>query len=65
MAINIIKPGDLSLLKETKAFSCKKCGCEFLADREDYKFQYSQREGISWYEIKCPTCGANVTKRDY
>ena len=62
MAIKIIKQGDLNLLKRTLRFECKACGCVFDADKEDYVFQFSQRENENWYETKCPCCGKTVTR---
>ena len=61
MSIKIIQPGDLDKLKHTIEFTCKTCGCVFEADKEDYTYQYSQREGCGWYEIKCPCCDKLVT----
>ena len=54
--MKIIIPGDLKRLNETRQFKCKACGCVFEADKGEYKFQYSQREDLEWYEIRCPTC---------
>lgn len=56
MTVRIIRNGDLNKVKQTLKFECKACGCVFEADREDYKFEFSQRENTSWYEIKCPYC---------
>ena len=44
MSIKIIQNGDLHRLKQTIEFTCKACGCVFEADKEDYTYQYSQRE---------------------
>lgn len=63
MSINVIKMGDLSRLKKTEEFSCKECGCVFTADREDYSYQFSQRESTGWLETKCPCCDNFVTKK--
>jgi len=52
--IKIIKPGDDEELKGTKIFVCRKCGCIFKADKEDYRSD-------SWYNsfyysCTCPYC---------
>lgn len=59
--MRIIMHGDKNLLKGIRRFKCKACGCIFEADNTEYKYQYSQREMCSWYEIKCPTCDSWVT----
>lgn len=64
MAIKIIQNGDLNRLYRTIEFTCNACGCVFEADKEDYTYQYSQREDYGWYEIKCPCCDKWVTKKD-
>jgi len=45
-------------------FDCPNCGCKFEAIRSEYKWQFSQREDESWYEVKCPCCNQRVTKKD-
>ena len=60
----ILKQGNLNRLKRTLRFECKKCGCVFDAEQDEYKSQYSQREMCGWYEIKCPCCEGWVTVDD-
>ena len=35
--MRIIKEGDLKKLKKIKCFECKKCGCIFEAEKDEYK----------------------------
>ena len=51
MTIKIIKNGDLSKMRKTIRFTCKTFGCEFEADKEDYEYQFSQRENYDWYKL--------------
>lgn len=62
--MKIIQSGDLKRLKKVIRFQCKECGCVFEADCTEYKWQYSQRENVGWYEIKCPTCDNWCTLKD-
>lgn len=61
--MNIIVEGDCSRLKKTKRFECEECGCIFEADKDEYKYCGSQREGDEWYCI-CPTCGNKTYTTD-
>ena len=56
--MRIIKPGDPSRLKETRRFTCQRCGCVFEADKEEYNsgMQYNE----IYYKSQCPTCGTTV-----
>lgn len=62
MVMKIIKNGDLNKIRRTIRFTCKHCGCEFEADKEDYEYQFSQRENYGWYETRCPYCTNRVSK---
>lgn len=62
--MRILKAGDVERLKQIKKFECQACGCVFEADITEYRYQYSQREGEGWYEVKCPTCDKWVTTSD-
>ena len=59
--MEIIRPGSTERKDGVYTFACKNCGCVFKANHDEYKYDYSQREGSSWYEIKCPFCGKHVT----
>lgn len=53
--MEIIKEGNLERLEETKTFECKRCGCVFKANKEEYA-ACSQNNDI-YYLCHCPTCG--------
>jgi hypothetical protein len=53
--MEIIKAGDLSLLKKPKTFECPYCGCVFKANNTEYTYSGSQYN-ISYYKCECPTC---------
>ena len=57
--MEIIKQGDISKLKQTKKFECRRCGCIFLADDDEYKYSGSQYNE-SYYRCICPTCNTPV-----
>ena len=57
--MEIIKQGDISKLKQTKKFECRRCGCIFLADDDEYKYSGSQYNE-SCYQCACPTCNNPV-----
>ena len=57
--MEIIKQGDISKLKQTKKFECRRCGCIFLADDDEYKYSGSQYNE-SYYQCACPTCNNSV-----
>ena len=47
------------IAKATKQFSCKRCGCIFEADKDEYSIRqcgYNETE----YYCKCPNCGDNA-----
>jgi len=56
--MKIIKNGDMQKLKMTKHFSCKKCGCVFEADKDEYKSGSQYNE--TYYFCKCPFCSETV-----
>ena len=60
--MKIIKDGNID--RETKRFTCKKCGCVFEADKDEYRLVTStahQYDGIEAV-CDCPCCDANVYK---
>lgn len=47
-----------AILKVTKRFECKTCGCVFEADKGEYKYM---DDGIySEYYCKCPNCAKDA-----
>lgn len=58
--MKIIKQGKIKVDKE---FTCKSCGCEFVAAHDEYKqlpdFYAGKENG---YMSKCPCCGETVTR---
>lgn len=57
--MKIIKEGKTkeeleAILKETKMFECKTCGCIFEADKGEYK--YEEDYIYSVYCCECPNC---------
>lgn len=58
--MKIIKPGNINLLRETKLFRCKKCGCVFEADKGEYEYLSSPQYNDVYYLYPCPTCGNTV-----
>ena len=57
--MNILKPGDLSRANASRRFECDACGCEFVADRLEYREATDCRNG-RYLRIACPTCGRDV-----
>jgi hypothetical protein len=57
--MEILKQGNLELLKKTKLFKCWYCKCEFTADQTEYKYWGSWRN-LQCYLTNCPTCGSAV-----
>lgn len=53
--------------KEPKTFICGSCGCEFVADNDEYyeKSIYSivLEEYFDWYVCPCPNCGEKAVIR--
>lgn len=50
--MKILKRGRLT--KKGKRFDCNVCGCAFVAEQSEYKFEGSQRDWA--YVAKCPCC---------
>lgn len=59
MAIKIIKLGKKP--ETTKRFTCRHCGCVFMADVDDYEKEYSLCNGY-YLKIDCPCCGYIIRK---
>jgi hypothetical protein len=57
--MQIIKKGDLDRLKNSIRFNCKKCGCVFIADNDEYQKHFDQYQG-NWIEIHCPCCNNRI-----
>ena len=57
--MKIIKQGDPSLALKEKTFKCVECGCEFIANKTEYKYCGSQYN-IACYMAICPTCSHKV-----
>lgn len=53
--MKIIKSG----IKPGKQFTCHYCGCVFLAEQGEYKFQENSQRRC-YYEADCPECGHTV-----
>lgn len=55
--MKIIKQGKLNKPQEVKQFECKKCGCVFKADNDEYltKSYYNEL----YYVCLCPNCENN------
>ena len=48
--MKILKHGDL----KPRRFTCKNCGCEFVADMSEYEVAYCDHEKC--YCVDCPEC---------
>lgn len=57
--MEIIKQGDLSRLKDKKYFICQHCGCEFIANKSEYK-SLGMHLNMMAYGCTCPTCKKQV-----
>lgn len=57
--MQIIKEGDLNRLKKSIQFTCKKCGCIFVANKDEYQIHFDQYQG-DWIEICCPYCNNRI-----
>ena len=57
--MEIIKPGDLSRLEHKRAFKCPFCGCEFIANKSEYR-TYDTHCNHSYCVCECPTCHNKV-----
>lgn len=63
IAMKIIKEGNLDFLKESKEFTCCKCGCIFEAEKDEYAYSGSHYNE-SYYVSTCPCCGTMVYSSD-
>ena len=61
MAIKIIKLGKKP--DTIERFECSRCGCVFMADRDDCEVAYSLLNGY-YFKIDCPCCG-NFIRKSY
>ena len=61
--MKIIKPGNPDLLLKEKTFICADCGCEFIANRDEYQYGGMQYN-ISYWKCICPCCGKKVWTED-
>lgn len=60
--MKIIKKGSIKQIKPTKCFICNYCGCEFIAEYDEYKpIPYNTVDGSM---CECPTCGRMVHSTD-
>ena len=56
--VKIIKHGESAKLIPDITFSCKKCGCVFVAEFGEYNINYSCFLGTTYYEAHCPECNS-------
>ena len=56
--MKILKKGNLTKIKQSFQFTCKKCGCVFIADKGEYQ-HFLQPQG-EWVECRCPYCNNSV-----
>ena len=61
--MKIIKQGDLSKIRKPKHFNCSNCGCEFIAECNEYKYGGMQYNTTYWV-CNCPTCNRQVYTED-
>lgn len=65
--MKIIKHGNPKVLeKVNQRFMCPRCGCEFVANWDEYEETMKVSLGVSyWRECVCPDCGrrCNLTVR--
>ena len=62
--MKIIKEGNL---KHPIAFECPKCGCQFIAEDDEYTTHDPSLNPITPYDnkyakVNCPCCGYIITK---
>lgn len=63
--MNIIKSGDVTKSKNGEFhFTCKHCGCEWYADREDSELHISPPCVEFFTYMKCPNCNRTTYDRD-
>lgn len=61
--MNIIKHGDINKRTGEFRFKCKKCGCEWFADRGDNGLKISPPCVEFYAYMNCPDCGKCTTDR--
>lgn len=54
--MKIHKHGDARKIKETRYFCCSACGCEFEADKGEYRAHQKDYDGSTEYLMNCPEC---------
>jgi hypothetical protein len=59
--VEIINQGSLDKLKNVKTLVCKKCGCVFKANKDEYEKYYQYGQIYDGCGCKCPCCGFNTT----
>lgn len=57
--MKIIKEGSL---KQPITFNCTKCGCQFIAEGDEYIIQESMFSDNKFAFVNCPYCGYVVTE---
>lgn len=55
--MKIIKKGRIRNLTDDRKFECLSCGCEFIAQKGEYKYSlFGKYMGSQVYVAKCPNC---------
>ena len=62
--MKIIKHGNPKYNKPDIKFRCSYCGCEFVAEYNEYKYAGSQYNE-SYYKAECPECHRSVYGGEY
>ena len=63
--MKVIKHGRKKDKKPDVTFTCKKCGCVFIAEWGEYTRHYGQIQGGTYYEVHCPECNGIVGEEMY
>jgi hypothetical protein len=60
--VEIIRQGNPEKIKETKRFICSWCGCEWKADKGEYKIceTYMAKQ----YYMDCPCCKKQIVRTE-
>ena len=61
--MNIIRPGDLSLVETTRRFACDACGCVWDASPAEYVRVWDRNDEL--VACNCPTCRKRIYMGDY
>lgn len=61
--MKIIQDGNLDKLKEIVRFTCKRCGCVFEAEKNEYKTSTQYNE--TYYICKCPFCHNQCSRNEH